>query len=420
MVCSIVLGCLILLPGIAKASDDVVETVTVSIAANQAPTTRIAKRMSASVRVVGEQMLVGRNISDVANAKAGYENLITEVFDRVLVGYSVQSVNLTPATNTILQVKVVPWGDIVHETALEVDYGTISPELQDLMQQDMGNIEENINDVLIGLPIDSLEWAGGVSKLVIRELLAEKLPEFRADFDIIPGARTVVKLSLIPMGAIVQDVNVSLRSHTLPNVLLALARPKVDSAGKSLVGLPVAFIERHRVYFTDKITVTVAENSIAKRYGLTLTPVIRPGVATEIALDAETDKYKVTLEGYMDMGRSEDNTSFRLHAGKMMSKQDEAFTEVNFVPSSVAWNVVPGWAHRMSAITTAGIKYDLSDKRGLVWLHQEISPNISLRLERTPAINKNEFAIRYKMQDFLSAEYIMNQDKSWLRLVGNL
>ena len=124
---SMLLICLMLLPGIAKASDDVVETVAVSIAADQSPTTRIAKRMSASVRTVGEQMLVGRNISDVANGKAGYEKLITEVFDRVLVGYSVQSVNLTPAANTTLQVQVAPWGDVVHEVAVEVDYGTISP-----------------------------------------------------------------------------------------------------------------------------------------------------------------------------------------------------------------------------------------------------------------------------------------------------
>jgi len=409
-----------LLPGIAEATDDIVETVAVSITAGQTPTTRIAKRMSASVKTVGEQMLVGRNISDVINGQAVYEKLITEVFDRVLVGYSVQSVSLTPDTNTTIQVKVVPWGDVVHEVALEMDYGAISPELQGLVKQDMGNIQEKINDVLVGLPIDSLEWAGGVSKLVIRELLADKLPEFRANFDIIPGSRTVVKLSLAPLGATVQDVNVSLRSHTIPNVLLAIARPTVDSAAQSLVGLPVAFVDRHRDYFTAKFTAAAAEQPIAKRYGLTLTPVIKPGVDTEIALNAETDKYKVTLEGYMDMGRSQDNTSFRLHAGKLMSKQDEAFMEVNFVPSSVAWNVVPGWAHTMSPSTTAGIKYDLSDKQGLVWLHQDLSPNFSLRLERTPAINKNEFAIRYKMHDFLSAEYIMNKDNSWLRLIGNL
>jgi len=410
----------VLLPGIANASDDVVEKVTVSITASQTPTTRIAKRMSASVGIVGEQMLVGRTINDVTNGKATYENLIQEVFDRVLVGYSVQSVSLVPAANTRIEVRVVPWGDVVHDVTVEVDFGTISPELQGLVTQDMGNIEEKVNDVLVGLPIDALDWAGGVSKLVIREILASQLPEFRANFDIVPGPRTLVKLSLAPLGATVQDVHVSLRSHSIPNVLLAMTRPTVDQAGKSLVGLPVAFIERHRDYFTAKLAATAAEHSIAKNYGLTLTPVLNPGVDTEITLNAETDQYQVSLEGYMDMGRNKDNTSFRLHAGKFIGKQDEAFVEVNFVPSSVAWSFVPGWGHTIGSTTTAGIKYDMSDKREILWLRQDVNRNLSFRLERNVTAGNGEFAVRYKLHDFISAEYIVTQDGNWLRLIGNL
>jgi len=414
------LACLILLPGIARASDDVVEKVTVSLTASQSPTTRIAKRMSASVGTVGEQMLVGRNISDVANSQATYEKLIKEVFDRVLVGYSVQSVILAPATNTTIQVAVVPWGDVVHEVALEVDFGTISPELTDLVKKDMGDIEEKINDVLVGLPVDALDWAGGVAKIVIREVLSSQLPEFRANFDIVPGARTLVKLSLAPLGATVQDINVSLISHTIPNVLLSVARPTVDKASISLVGLPVAFIERHRDYFTAKLLATAAEYPIVKRYGLKITPVINPGTVTAIVLDAETDQYKVYVEGSMDMGRSKDNASLRLHAGKFIGKQDEAFMEVDFVPSSVAWEFSPGWAHTISPTTAVGLKYNIVDNKEVLWLHQDIGRNFSLRMERTPASNKNEFGVRYKIHDFISAEYIMNKEDRWLRLIGNL
>ena len=407
-------------PGIARASDDVVEKVTVSITASQTPTTRIAKRMSASVETVGAQMLVGRTISDVENGKATYEKLIKEVFDRVLVGYSVYSVHLVADSTTVIEVAVVPWGDVVHEVALEVDFGTLSPELEGLVRKDMGNIEEKVNDVLVGLPIDALDWAGGVSKLVIREILATQLPEFRANFDIVPGARTLMKLSVMPIGATVQDVHVSLRSHTIPNVLLSATRPTVDQAGKILVGLPVAFVERHRDYFTNRIAAAAAQHSIAKRYGLTITPSINAGVDTEIALDAETEQYKVSLEGYMDMGRQKDTTSFRLHAGTFMSKRDEAFVEVDFVPSSVAWDFVPGWGHAMGSATTAGIKYNISDKQEILWLRQDVNPNLSLRLERTSAAGKSEFGIRYKLHDFISAEYVITRDTRWLRLIGNL
>ncbi|MBC8016540.1 MAG: hypothetical protein H7X79_12460, partial [Sporomusaceae bacterium] len=324
------------------------------------------------------------------------------------------------ASNAMIQVELAPWGDVVREVALEVDVGSLSPELSDLVKKDIGNMEDTINEILVGLPIDAVDWAGGVSKIVIREALASKLPEFNANFDIVPGPRTLVKLSLTPLGTTVQDVHVSLRSQTIPNVLLVAIRPSVKQAGVSLVGLPVAFVERHRDYFTAKVTAAAKQHSIAKRYGLTLTPVINPGVDTKISLDAETNHYNLSLEGNMDIGRSQDSTSFKLHTGKFIGKQDELFMEVRFIPSTVAWDFLPGWGHTVSKGLTVGMKYNISDRNNTLWLQQNLNRNLGLRFERTPASGINEFAIRYKVHDFLSAEYIVTQKDKWFRLVSSL
>jgi len=412
--------CFILVPGVAKASDEVVEKVTVSIVASPVPPSRIGKRMETSVATVGEQMLIGRNIYDITASKASYEKLIKEIFDRVLVGYSVQSVSVVPNSNTVIQVAIAPWGEVVHDVTLETDFGTLYPEIINLIKKDIGNIEAQLNEVFIGLPIDAVDWAGGVSKILIREILADQLPEFRVNFEIIPGEHTVVKLSLTPIGPIVQDVHVSLRSKTIPNVLLAMARPVVDQTSKSLVGLPVAFIQRHQEYFTDRLNVTAVQEPIAKRYALKVTPVIYAATDTEIAFDVETTEYKLFIEGYMDMGRRQDNTSFQFHAGKFVSKRDEVFMELHFIPNRVVWEFTPGWGHKIGTSTTAGFKYDISDKREIVWLQQDVNRNVSLRFERTSAAGKGLFAVRYKMHDFLSAEYIFTQEDKWLRLIGNL
>ena len=420
ILCTAVLLCLLLTPTMGKASEQVIEKVTVSITGKQTPPTRIMKRMSASVGTVGEQMLVGRTVGDVEAGKNSYEKLIQEIFDRVLVGYSVETVHLTAGSTTGIQVQVMPWGEVVREVALEVDVGNLSPEVRELVKKDMGNIEETVNEVLVGLPIDAVDWAGGVSKIVIREALASALPEFSANFDIIPGAHTVMKLSLAPLGPTVQNVRISLRSNTIPNVLLFAVRPTVEQSAQSLVGLPVGFIERHRGYFTTQLEVSATNHSIAKNYGLHMTTVVNPGVDTDITLDAETNKYKVSLEGYMDMGRPTENTSFRLHAGKFIGKKDEAFLEMDFIPSTVSWKFVPGWGHAISAGTTVGIKYNLSDQYNILWLQHEVNRNLSVRLERVPIDGRNELGIRYKMHDFLSAEYIISKDEQWLRLISNL
>lgn len=373
--------------------------------------------MTASVGTVGDQMLAGRKVNEVQENQASYEKLIKEIFDRVLVGYSVQSVKLNPGSNTAIAIDIVPWGDVVHEVAIEYDFGNLAPEIVNLIKKDMGNIEEKINDVLIGLPIDAVDWAGGLSKVAMREVLAERLPEFRVNMDVVPGGCTLVRISLSPLGTTVQDVHVSLRSHTIPNIALAVVRPTMNETSKMLIGLPIDFVERHREFFIDKL---IMEQPLTKKYGITTTPLLNVGADTEIALNVETDKYKISLEAYLDMGRSEDNTSVRLHAGKIMSKRDEMFVEVNFIPSTVSWEVVPGWGHRVGSSTIAGIKYNTSSSQNIVWLNQEVSRNWSMRLERTPKNGYNEFGIRYKLHDFLSAEYIITKEDHWLRLVGNL
>lgn len=418
----VLIAVLAALPGQTYAAETI-EKITVNIVTvdgGQDPPARIAKRMAASVNTVGEHVLIGHKSSEVTEARSSYERLIKEVFDRILVGYTVESVTLKPGAETNVTVELAPWGEVVREAVLEVDYGSISPELVPLVKQDLGDIEDKVNNVLVGLPIDAVDWAGGVSKSVIQEILATQLPEFRSNFDITAGPKTVVKMSLVPAGAVIQDVHVSLRSNTIPNLLLSQARPPLDDAAKSLNGLPVAFVERHRDYFTKRFTAAASEHAAAREYGLSFTPVISPGMTTEISVNAETSKYKIWLEGYLDMGRLNDNTSAKLHVGKYMSKFDEAFVETNFIPSSVSWRFLPGWSHSLGANTFAGLKYDITDKDVILTLNQNLGRDWSLRAERVPAAGRHEIAVRYKMHDYLSAEYVFTDNDKWLRLVGNL
>jgi len=398
-----------------------VEEVSVDIRSSDAPPpTRVLRRMELSVATVGDHVLVGRRIADVADNKESYEKLIKEVFDRVLVGYSVQQVTITPGAATHIAVLLSPWGDVVKNVRLETDFGDISPGTAALIQQDMGNIADKINSVLLGMPVDAVDWAGGVSKAMIREILAAQLPEFRANLDILAGQTTVVKLSLMPAGPVIRDVKVSLRSRSIPNMLLLEAQAALEDSAAILRGLPVAFVERHSDYFNSVLTASIADRPIVKRYGLKLSAQLNTGPETEVVVNVETTKYNVTLEGYLDVGKTTDNTSARLHIGEYVSKRDELFLETTFIPGSVSWIFAPGWGHRLSDSTTAGLKYQIEEKHDILWLNQDLGKHWMLRLERTPGTGYTELGIRLKLHDFLSAEYIFSNNQRWLRLVGNL
>lgn len=419
----LLLAIFLFFPGTAAAADDTIDHIKVQVTASntaQPPPVRIAKRMSASVSTIGESVLTGRKIAEVEARRNSYENLIREVFGRILVGYSVQQVIIAPGETTAISVTVTPWGEVVSDVALEVDFGPVSPAVAGMIGQDIGNIEEQINEVLIGLPIDAVDWAGSVSKSMVRELLAAQLPEFRANLEVLPGTRTVVKLSLIPQGMIVQDVRVVLKSQSIPNLLLLQARPKISEAANILTGLPVAFVERHKDYFTARVQDMVTRQAVVKRYGLTAVPVINAAASTEINVAVETTKYNIALEGYLDFGRDHDSSSAKLHLGRYTSSKDEAFLEAEFVPRSVSWRFMPGWGRRLSQVTTVGVKYELNHKQEILWLNQQLGDNWLLRLEQTPSENRSEFGVRYKIHEFLSAEYVFTDKENWFRLVGNL
>jgi hypothetical protein len=417
----LLLGLVSLWPASVLAAPDAVESVSVSIISETAtPPPRIAKRMTASISAVGENVLLGKKVTEVRDSQAAYEKIIQEVFDRVLVGYSVQEVAIHPGVDTTIVVTLTPWGDVVREVTVDMEYNNLSPGVSDLVRQDMGDVTGKVRDILIGLPIDAVDWGGALSKTVLRDYLEAQLPEFRYGFDIVPGAKTTVRISLAPQGTLIQDVQFSLRSKTIPNVLLMAARPEVEAMGNELRGLPVAFVERHRDYFTTRIGQTAANLPVVRKYGLTLKPVLEVGSDARITLFADTHQYKLTLKGYLDMGRQQDNTEVRLHVGKYLGEREEAFMEVHFLPSDVSWEFLPGIAHRVGTDTTVGVKYSITHQQYITWLHQPLSNRLSFRLERTPATGYNEMGLRYKLHDFVSAEYVRTNHESWLRLIADL
>ncbi len=402
------------------AATATVDKITVTITADEQPPDRVAKRMTASITTVSEQMLGGRTVADIETNRANYEKLIREIFDRVLVGYTVEDVSITPGITTGITVTVAPWGEIIRDISLDIDTTGLSPDTMKLINQDMGRIEDQVANVLVGLPVDSVAWAGGVSKAVIRELLESQLPEFRSNLDITAGVHTNIKLSLIPTGPVIDNVQVALRSRTIPNILLTEVSPSVREAAGGLRGLPVAFVERHKDYFTSAVLAAAAKQPIVAKYGLVLTPAINPGVDTTITLNAETTKYRVSLEGNLDMGRQEDNTSAKLHIGQWTGKRDEAYFELRFIPDNWSWKFEPGWGHKFTANTMGGLRYNVTDQESVIWLTHYAGDDWLFRFEHVPKTDYNEFGVRYKLHDFLSAEYIFTKKENWLRLVANL
>lgn len=397
-----------------------IDTIEVSVQTDrgQLIPDKIARRMQASVSTIGDNVLSGHTVDEVESKKDQYENLIREVFDRILLGYSVHTVTITPQSNASIVIVVSPWPDIISKVKVEVEVSESSAQVKNLILTDIAEVEGIFNNVLNGLPIDAVDWARSIVKIALADFISVKLPEYDANFEIIPGNTTTIKLNLYPKGTMIRDVNLTLHSDSIPNIALLNFRPYIQMQSEKLIGLPVDFVKRHQEYFIKDITEKLNHDKNLKKFGVLTNIKMQAANNTDIIISAETDKYRIFLEGYLDIGRKEDNTSFKAHAGKMISPQDEIFVETDFLPHKVQWTLLPGMAHDLTPQTRVGFKYNMNENLTVLWAKQKVSEKWLLRFEHTPSQELNEFAVRYKLQEFVGVEYVINDDDKWLRMVG--
>ena len=401
-------------------SESAVEAVQVQVMATAVPSSRVLRRMSESVKTIGEHLLLGRSTIEVSTRREHYERLVRDVFDRVLVGYTVEKVEIDPAAVAQIRISIAPWGDTVRNVSVQVDYSGLAPEAVKLVKLDMGKLEPEIQAALLGLPVDAVDWASGVARELIRELLRRQLPEFHFSLDVEAGRDTAVRLSLFPTGQVVREAKVSLRSFTIPNLMLVHARPALELQANSMRGLPVDYVERKLAYFTEKIRMTTITDPLIRQFGLKVLPLVRPGMETEVAITVEAERFRITADVMLDIGRDRDNISGKVHLGQRLGKQDEVFLELKVLPGAMTWEFMPGWGHRFGNDTWVGVRYRTNDQQWGGWLEQNMGGRWSLRAEHWPALNRNEVGIRYKLHDFLSAEFVLSNELHWLRLVGHL
>ena len=405
----------------AAAYGEVVENVAVEVTSAGKLPSPVADRMALSIAGVAEQLMLGSDVATVTAQKAPKERMIREVFDKVLVGYSVENVTIAPGEQTLVKVRLIPWSVTVQSVTVNMTVEGMAPEIEKLVRRDMAGVESLFADILQGMPLLAMDWTQGVLKRELRNFMEHNVPEFRADFDISPTHNAVVNLTVYPKMPTVRKIRLFMRSDTVPNFALLGYRDKLERQANELVGVPVGFVERHK----DEIAVGLAD-FLDGQYDFRLLSMktrldIDSGEEVSITSRSDSERYRLRLEGWVDVGRKNDDDTlkFRLHAGTRLSKVDELFVLADFAPQDVqmSWNI--GYGRDLSSKTTAEIRYDPDKRRLIVGGSQLLLPNLRLRYERNRVTSLDEWGLRYRLHDFMSFEYVANREENWLRVIGH-
>ena len=403
-----------------------IDSVDAQVTADHSLPLLVRERMNRSVQTIADQLLSGQEVSSVIGSCSAKEQLIREVFDKVLVGYTVQQVTIVPGEHTQVEVHLLPWSEVIRQVTVETTIEGMPPRIEQLVRQDLADVDRVFDDALIGLPTAASDWTNGVLKHQLNEYLASHLPEFRGDFELQPDPLARVRLVVYPKLPVVRTADLSMRSDTIPSFTLLGHRDLAQSKIDELVGVPVAFVERHQTELEQEFGQEM--DALADFRALHMKTAVDIEAAEQLRMmsRSNTSRYRLRLTGWQDIGRkdmfehkADDNLLFRIHAGRMLSQQDEYFLLFDLMPQNMDWDWQMGFDRRLNSRFHGQVRYDMRCSRFVLGVSQQLAPRWQLRYEYRFADHLGEAGLRYKMHDFLSLEYVLDRHQNWLRVIGD-
>ncbi len=423
----LLLAGMLLLPfaGRAEAAHSVDSTHAVVESQDRLPPL-IQQRMQKSVQAISDQLLIGQQIDKLqdTSVKRSYEQVIYEVFDKILVGYSISAVKLVPGEDTGVEVNLVPWNDTIQDVQVQVEVEGLNSNIENLVRRELIGIDRVFSDSLKGLPVAATDWSNGVLKKSLNSFMEEKIPEFLADFDLETDVTTKVKVTVYPKLPAVRTVDLFMRSETVPNVVLQDSRKQAQYMADQLIGVPVGFLDRHQEDIKSFIASSLDNTSGYKTLGLATRVEMTVGENTKITTRSDTSKYLLRIQGWADIGNSKgsgkdsEKNRFRAIAGINLSQRDLLYGQLDLYPQHFHPEWAVGYSRKFNSKTSSFLRYDISYQRFAVGAEYWVAPRWLLRYEHRWSDRRGEVGIRYKLHDFLSLEYVLDTKDNWLRLIG--
>ncbi|MCH4179088.1 MAG: hypothetical protein LKF47_04380 [Megasphaera sp.] len=405
-----------------------VEHVSVQVTSTQETIPPLVqKRIAASVQTVGNHVFLQQDDGEISQHLDSYERTINDIINRVLIGYTVERLTIAAGADTTLQVVIRPWGETIHSADIIVDYGSLPQMGQALANTDLVHAQVLVENLLVGLPVDALDWANGVVKTVMETELENMLPEFYPHIVITPGENAVVHVYMLPKLPVVRNANVSIEAENLPKVIFLSTRRNLEQRYEGLQGLPVAFVRRHEQAIQEDIQASLNTQWVIKQYKLHVTPSLRIGENTDIHLLSQTDFYDIRAGAYMDIGRDKNShqrhdsdTVIKGHIGRKLGNHHEVYSEIEFIPGDVDWNVIPGYAYQWGKGSQLGYQYETEDDSNHFWFRQQLGKRWQFRYDRDVTHKDDEVGLTYRLHEYVGLEYIVSDHDHWLRIIGYL
>ncbi len=386
-----------------------------------APHALIVRRMVESIGTAAERLLIGRDSEVVARQEAALASVLREVVDRVVRGYRVTALGFQAGTTTVVVVRVQPRVPILGDVPVVTTFQGIHPDAQPLLREVLDRTMPELRELLLGLPVEALEWAGPIVERRTTEVIEAAAEGFTAvgRTETAPAARLVVSVTARD-ARVVRDIGVRFRSSSIPFVLLNQHAPQVTSMAELLRGLPVVFVRAQRARFEAIIASRLAAYPPVREYGIVARPVLQAAEVTVITVLADSTLYRGRIEARLNFGTQAPVPDVRAQLGRALGPI-EPFVEFTLIPSNLALRWAVGLRVEIGSDVSVGIKARLDGEDQEAFVTYRLSPDLQLRGAYFLRAGVVESTLTYRLNEFLSWEGVATtRGALWLRVVSNL
>ncbi len=356
-----------------------------------------------------------RRVAEEVEGNPLREAIIRKITPKLFPGYGVGEVSFK---NGFLKVKLVPACRLVERVSVSFSPAKYPSLLKPLFDSHLRKIRKFSADLFKGLPVEALDWAQEVASLEIRDLVSRELPGYDAHISLflLPKG-LMLKISLRGKEPLILNMDLVLRSRTVPNLILRGLRKEFLPSVKLMEGLPVAFVRKNESYFKNLIIKEASMSKALSFYRLDVSPKLRLGRLSSMIINLESRTWSISAEGTVYVGLRDSEPEGKVHFGKIF-KEGELFWELKALLESVELEHFLGLKFRVGPELWLGVKRSLSDGDDFFFVHYA-----NLRFGYWDADGGVELSYAYWFGSWVRVEftYSTHEEKSlFLRVVGRL
>ncbi len=410
------------LGGSVNAAGASVQAVEVRLTVEGAgPPPVVRTRLQETVEAVVQRLLLGRPVDQLRPAQAQLQGTLTQVVDRVIIGYSVADARIEVGATATVAMRLRPDPPLIRSVEL-VPLTTVDAAVAPLVRRPLETtVAAETRALFLGLPVEALDWAAPLLVDAVRLAVERALPGFTAVLRARPAPLLRVDVEVRPRdGHIVRDIGVRFRSGSIPQLLLGPHAPAVISMAGPLRGLPVAFAEETREDLERLLEERLRAYQPVVAYRIVARPLLSVAETTYVTVVADSLSYLGRVEAAVNIGTSAPAPELRAHLGRLTGRF-EFYGEIALVPNTLSSRYDVGIRYQVTEALDVGTSVTINTLETNPWVSYRLSPDITMRAAYAVKQRSIEGSVRYRFTEVLSGELVGTSEGGyWIRVISNL